>query len=82
MQFRLKVIQRTSTLFSTSKRIEMKHFRRYLHTLLVKLYTPDVTRELRLCYNDNNIFRANILLNNKTQQFRFLILKIQVFNGK
>lgn len=72
-------------MFSTSKKFEMNSdeiFQTDSHTLLLKLYTQHVTRDLRLRYNDNTIFRVNILLNNKTQQLRFLVQKLQVFNGK
>lgn len=69
-------------LFSTSKRFEMNSdeiFHTILkQTLLLKLYTPDVIRNSRICYNGNNIFRANSLLTDKTQQVRFLFLKFQV----
>lgn len=60
----------------------MKHFTRFSHASLIILYTPDVTCNSRLRNDGKNIFRANILLNDKTRKFRFLILKLQVLNGK
>lgn len=49
--------------------LTMKHFTRFAQAFLVhvRLNTLDVTRNSRLRCNGNNIFHANILLNEKTQ---------------
>lgn len=57
--------------------ILMKNFKQISYALFVTLYTPDVSRNSRLCCKGSNVFYADILLNKKPQQFRSLILKLK-----